>query len=94
MELINGVIKKTNAGYNSTENSFIINHAFPDLYCAPYNFAIKKENGQYESIEVADIRYSSREIKVYFGSLVLTNNDEIVYTFSVTQDDSSNSESE
>ena len=93
MELINGVIKKASAGYNSIENSFIINHAFPDLYCAPYNFAIKKENGQYESIEVADVIYLSRAIKIYFGSLVITNNDEIVYTFSVTQD-SSNSKSE
>lgn len=91
MELISGTIKKTSAEYNDVENSFIISHVFPDLYCAPYSFAIKKEDGEYEAIEVADVRYSQKEIKVYFGSLIITNTDEIVYTFSVTEDYNSNS---
>ena len=92
MELIRGIIKKTNSEYNLSENSFTINHVYGDIFCAPYSFAIKNGDG-YESIEVADVEYYPGRIKVYFGSLNINNEDEIAYAFSVVVKENSNSDS-
>jgi hypothetical protein len=92
MELIRGIIKTTDSEYNSAENSFTINHIYGDIFCAPYNFSIKNESG-YESIEVADVEYYSGRIKVYFGSLDISDKDEIAYAFSIVIKENSNSDS-
>jgi hypothetical protein len=92
MELIRGIIKKTDNEYNPSENSFTINHAFREVFCAPYSFTVKNGD-EYESIEVADVEYSMGKIKVYFGSFEISENDEIAYTFSVVVEEDSNSDS-
>lgn len=93
METLRGIITTASEGYDAVENTFTIMHGKPDVYCIPYNFSIKVGEDDYESIEVADVVYDEYRIKVYFGSMEISDTDEIAYSFNFVVGENSNSDS-
>ena len=93
METLRGIMTTASNGYDSVENTLTIMHGKPNVYCMPYNFTIKTGNNEWESLEVADVEYDDYRIKVYFGSLEISENDEIGYAFNFVTGENSNSDS-
>lgn len=93
METLRGIMTTSSEGYDAVENTLTIMHGKPNVYCMPYNFTIRTGNNEYESIEVADVEYDEYRIKVYFGSLEISDGDEIGYAFNFVTGENSNSDS-
>lgn len=93
MEFLRGIITTASNGYDSVENTFTIMHNMPGVVSVPYSFTIKNENGEFESLEVSNVEYDTYRIVVRFGSLKISDNDEIGYMFNIVNNEDSNSES-
>lgn len=93
MEFLRGIITTASNGYDSVENTFTIMHNMPGVVSVPYSFTIKNENGEFESLEVSNVEYDTYRIIVRFGSLKISDNDEIGYMFNIVNNEDSNSES-
>lgn len=93
MEFLRGIITTASEGYDSVENTFTIIHNIPDVVCVPYSFTIKNDDGDFESLEVFNVEYDRYRIRVYFGTLEISDTDEIGYMFNIVVGQDSNSES-
>ena len=93
MEFLRGIITTASNGYDSVENTFTIMHNMPGVVSVPYSFTIKNENGEFESLEVSNVEYDTYRIIVRFGTLKISDNDEIGYMFNIVNNEDSNSES-
>lgn len=93
MEFLRGIITTASNGYDSVENTFTIMHNMPGVISVPYSFTIKNENGEFESLEVSNVEYDTYRIIVRFGTLKISDNDEIGYMFNIVNNEDSNSES-
>lgn len=93
MEFLRGIITTASEGYDAINNTFTIMHNMPDIVCVPYSFTIKNEDGDFESLEVSNVEYDRYRIIVYFGTLEITENDEIGYMFNIVVGQDSNSDS-
>ena len=93
MEFLRGIITTASNGYDSVENTFTIMHNMPGVVSVPYSFTIKNENGEFESLEVSNVEYDTYRNIVRFGTLKISDNDEIGYMFNIVNNEDSNSES-
>lgn len=93
MEFLRGIITTASNGYDSVENTFTIMHNMAGVVSVPYSFTIKNEDGEFESLEVSNVEYDTYRIIVRFGTLEISDDDEIGYMFNIVIKEDSNSES-
>ena len=93
MEFLRGIITTASNGYDSVENTFTIMHNMAGVVSVPYSFTIKNEDGEFEALEVSNVEYDTYRIVVRFGTLEISDDDEIGYMFNMVINEDSNSES-
>lgn len=84
---VSGEFTINDPGFNADENSFTVQHDVLKVYAAPYSITKKNANGNFEEFQPKAVEFYNTYAKIYFGSLVLGQDDVMSYQFSIGYDE-------